>query len=338
MAIDFDTFKNWAENKFGIQNVIVKGNEVRINSIFAESDQKHHLWCNPSGGKYERPFGVYHCFKSDKKGSLISLVMEVEKCSKPFAMQILGIQKYKGRPIEEISFDEEIEEENEQSQITFQNLSLPPFTYAINKAPLTWHRKATVYLSSRGFTNERFFVSIGGKYTNRIIIPYYYKNGELIYFNARAMGDEEPKYRGPEKECGVGKEDVLFFTNFPDKEEKIYLCEGEFDALSLHSCGLNGVACGGKNLGEKQSIMLAYYKVCLALDRDEAGQSAIKKMTNTLLSFGYTDPENRISVVLPPQDYKDWNALYTAHGSRIVKEFISAKEKPLALGEEYAII
>jgi DNA primase len=335
MAIDFDTFKNWAESKFGIQNVVVKGSEVRINSIFVESDQKHHLWCNPSGGKNQRPFGVFHCFKSDRKGSLVSLVMEVEKCSKPIAMQLLGIQKYKGRPIEEIDFDNETDEETEFN-LTLQTISLPPFTYDINKAPTTWHNKAVIYLAERGFKSDRFCVCIGGKYSNRIIIPYYYKNGELIYFNARAMGNEDPKYRGPEKDCGVGKEDVLFFTNFPEKEEKVYLCEGEFDALSLHLAGFNAVACGGKNLGEKQSLMLAYYKVCLALDRDEAGQAAIKKMANMLLSFGYTDPENRISVVLPPNDYKDWNALYKAHGLKIVKEFIVAKEKQLTLGEEYA--
>jgi DNA primase len=337
MAIDFDAFKNWAENKFGIKNVIVKGNEVRINSIFAEADEKHHLWCNPSGGKNQRPFGVYHCFKSDRKGSLVSLVMDVEKCSKPIAMQLLGITKYKGRPIEEMDSDYLTEEEEKDFDLTFKTVSLPPFTFPVKKAPLTWYQKATNYLAERGFSNDKFHVCTSGKYINRIIIPYHYKNGELIYFNARSMGNEEPKYRGPEKECGVGKEDVLFFTNFPEKEEKIYLCEGEFDALSLNIAGFNAVACGGKNLGEKQSLMLAYYKVCLALDRDEAGQSAIKKMVNMLFSCGYTDPESRISIVLPPQDFKDWNALYKQHGLRIVKEFVNSKEKPFILGEEYVI-
>jgi DNA primase len=337
MPIDFDTFKTWAENKFGLTNVIIKGAEVRINSIFAESDSKHHLWCNPEGGKNKRPFGVYHCWKTDKKGSLVSLVMEIEKCNKNMAMQLLGIRKYKGRPIEEIEFDDSQEEEKEEIELTFKTLSLPPNTFPVKKAPVTFYQKATNYLAGRGFQNEKFFVCTSGKYSNRIIIPYYYKNNQLIYFNGRGMGDEEPKYRGPEKDCGVGKDDVLFFTNFPEKEEKVYLCEGEFDALTLNLAGFNAVACGGKNLSEKQALMLAYYKVCLALDRDEAGQSAIKKMANTLFSFGYIDPSNRISVVLPPTDYKDWNALYNAHGIKIVREFINAKEKALSLGEEYAI-
>ena len=78
MPIDFDTFVNWAENRF--DKIQVKGKEVCLNSIFAENDSKFHLWCNPYGGKHERTFGVFHCWKTDRKGSLVSLVMEVDKC------------------------------------------------------------------------------------------------------------------------------------------------------------------------------------------------------------------------------------------------------------------
>ena len=76
MAIEKEIFVQWAEKYF--DKVDVRGDEVRINSIFAESDSKQHLWCNPAGGKNQRPYGVYHCWKTDRKGSLVSLVMEIE--------------------------------------------------------------------------------------------------------------------------------------------------------------------------------------------------------------------------------------------------------------------
>ena len=95
MAIDFNIFRTWAEEKF--KKIDVKGSEIKLNSIFADNDDKFHLWCSPSGGKNARPYGVYHCWKTDKKGSLISLVMEVEKCNRQSAMEILGLKKYKGK-------------------------------------------------------------------------------------------------------------------------------------------------------------------------------------------------------------------------------------------------
>ena len=86
MQIEFDAFLDWANKRFS--NVLIKGTEIRLNSIFTE-DKGHHLWCNPSGGKKSVKFGVYHCFKTDKKGTLVNLVMDVEKCDFYTALRVL---------------------------------------------------------------------------------------------------------------------------------------------------------------------------------------------------------------------------------------------------------
>ena len=127
----------------------------------------------------------------------------------------------------------------------------------------------------------------------------------------------------------------MFFTNFPERGEKIYLCEGEFDALTLNLIGLNAVACGGKNLSEKQAIILSNYKICLSLDFDNAGKQALNKMYNTLISFGFIDTNDRISVSLPPESYKDWNKFYTTHGGKIVLEYIRRTERIFESGFSY---
>ena len=44
MGIDFQKFVDWAQLR--LPPVDIKGNEIRVNSIFT-SDQKKHLWCNP---------------------------------------------------------------------------------------------------------------------------------------------------------------------------------------------------------------------------------------------------------------------------------------------------
>ena len=327
MAIDFEIFVAWAESRF--DKVIIRGPEVCVNSIFADADSKYHLWCNPSGGKNQRSFGVYHCWKTDSKGSLVSLVMHVDKCDRDTALKTLGISKQRGRPIEEM--DVVIDEEPSTWDIILLEkfLSLPPMTVKISQAPIFWFNKAKSYLDSRKISIDNLYICTGGKYQGRIIIPYYSPNGNLIYFNGRSIIGSDLRYRGPEKECGVGKEDVLFFTSFPEKESKIYLCEGEFDAMSLAQAGLVGVACGGKNLSDKQATMLANYKVCLALDTDEAGVIAIEKMYQKLVSICLINPSRRISKVQPPDKFKDWNQFLCEHSAKIVKSYIEETEEEL---------
>jgi hypothetical protein len=84
MAIDFDAFVDWAENRF--YDVVVAGDEVQLNSIFKDSDQDHKMWCRPN--LYD--FGVYHCWKSEKSGTLADLVMRVDGCDFQTAVEVLN--------------------------------------------------------------------------------------------------------------------------------------------------------------------------------------------------------------------------------------------------------
>lgn len=140
MSIDMQTFVDWATKRFN--SVQVSGNEVRLNSFFASNDSKHHLWCNPAGGKNNRPYGVYHCWKTDNKGSLVSLVMQVDKCGYKTALQTLGISSYQGKPIEEI---EEIPTDDMITwdiEINYKVLQLPPNTFKISQSAENWYKKA----------------------------------------------------------------------------------------------------------------------------------------------------------------------------------------------------
>lgn len=331
MSVDYEKFLEWAENKLGPLDI--KGNEICVNSIFTD-DSKKHLWCNAFGGTKKIKYGVYHCWKTDKKGTLVSLVMLVDSCGFKDALKTLGIESSIQRATDDIDFNFDMPKIDyvETGEEIYKELSLPPYCYKINLAPASWYQRAKHYLDSRKIFDDRFFVCTAGKFEGRIIIPYYSKSNKLIYFNGRTIANNELRYRGPDKSCGVGKEDVLFFSNYPHSNQKVYLCEGEFDALSLHKLGLTGVACGGKNLSEKQAVALREYQVCLALDADESGQAALEKMKQIIEHYNLHD----ITVLRPPSSCKDWNESICKFEDKIVLAYCKSQEKKFESEVPYA--
>jgi hypothetical protein len=338
MSINFDKFAKWAVSRFGEDNVLQKGKEVRINSIFDKDDEGFHLWCNPTGGKNKRKFGVYHCFKSDQKGSLVKLVQMVDGCDREDAIAALdgkmGIRELE-RKIEELLADAP-----EPEKINLPDpLQFPAGTYLISDLGTNnwWRKKAEEYLLSRKIPIDALYICNdasmfhGIKYKSRIIIPYFDAVGKMIYWNARDMfGKSKQKYLGPPKEIGIGKEDVVFMAGrWPSAGETVYLCEGEFNAISLKMCELNAAACGGKNMSEKQALMLADYNIVLCLDRDKAGKQGTTKMASMISSVETVKGGEKLQFVIPPPGFNDWNEMLIKSGEAIVYHYITKNQRPL---------
>ena len=335
MAVNFDKFVKWAITRFGDDNVVIKGKEIRINSIFEPDDSDFHLWCSPSGGKKKRKFGVYHCFKTDQKGSLVKLVQIVDVCDREDALDTL-----EGRTsIRDL--EKQIEEmfavqEPEIIPAAKNDLLLPAYSELISELGTNnwWRKKAEEYLINRKIPIDGLYICTDEKYKARIIIPYYDRTGKLIYWNARHIGKSKCKYLGPPKEIGVGKEDVVYMAGpWPKSGEIVYLCEGEFNAISLKICELNAAACGGKNMSEKQSLMLADYKIVLCLDRDKAGKQGTTKMTSMITSMvsavEATQGGGKLKFVTPPPGYNDWNEMLIKIGPVMLYHYIMKNQQPL---------
>ena len=304
MAVDFDRFLKWAKSRF--PDVIVNGGEVRLPSIFFPDDDGHRLWCSPGGGKKGRPDGVYHCFKTDKKGSLVRLVERVEQCNRDDARSILN-----GQPsLRELEAEVEafLNGTNgpppEVVAPVIPTLQLPPGTNFINDLGGRdwWGQQASAYLAARKLPTDGLAVCREDRYKYRVVIPYYGRDGRLIYFNARHLGKSKAKYLGPPKECGVGKGDVVYipYGRWPQPDELVYLCEGEFNALSLCLAELPAAACGGKNMTERQALLLSDYRLCLCLDRDTAGRSGTSFMSNAVSMLTQTRAGQKLFYVRPP--------------------------------------
>ena len=325
MQIDSEAFINWAKSRF--DKVIIKGDEIRLNSFFAEKDNKFHLWCNPKGGKKNIGFGVYHCFKTDKKGTLLNLVMDVEKCDFLKALKILkGAIRASDKNLNQIFNYQETDYSLRNKKI---EIKIPDNCEIIDDSDDYYKKLARDYLTSRKINYNNFFVCTNGKYKGRIVIPYFdFDFSSLIYFNTRALYDTKLRYLGPSKTIGVGKEDVLYLPK-RIKTNKIYLTEGEFDACSLSLSGFDAMACGGKNLSDIQAAMIANFEVCLCLDLDSAGTQAIKNMKTKLNAYNLTGKSDRLTIIRPAVGFKDWNEMLVKHSSNILKTYVIKNEKPL---------
>jgi hypothetical protein len=326
MSIDFDKFLCWAESRF--DEVVVKGDEILVNSIFCD-DKKRHLWCNPSGGKTQSENGVYHCWKSEEKGSLVGLVMLVDKCTYEEASETLNASSAGGlgdleRRVNEL-FENKTDPEAHAPEVT--GLSLPSDCYLFDELPSS-HRlrnDAEKYLKSRKIDTGNLLVCTSGRYRNRVLIPYYSREGGLIYYNGRYVGDSgsNPRYLGPPKELGIGKGDVLYVQKWPSKGEKIYITEGEFDAMSLFQCGFTSAALGGKAMSEKQMNMIRDFRPVICLDADEAGSGAMPKIAGQFFSSGITN----VNYVRACKEFKDWNGMLVEKGEKILRHYIKTQER-----------
>lgn len=332
MTISYDKFLKWATNRFGEDNIQVKGKEIRINSIFTD-DSNHHLWCSPSGGKKKRKFGVFHCFKTDKKGSLIKLVQLVDSCDKEDALSTLA-----GRTSIydlEKKLEEMFAEEDRMPLVIPApvGISLPVGCKLISELATNnwWRNKAVEYLHNRKLPIDGLYICTEDRYKARIIIPYYDRDGRLVYFNARHIGKSKCKYLGPPKEIGVGKEDVVFMAgNWPEAGELVYLCEGEFNAITMKMAEFNAAACGGKNMSEKQALLLSDYRIVLCLDRDKAGKAGTMKMSSVITALETAKKtKDKLYYVIPPVGYNDWNEFLIKNNVEMLHYYVLKNQKPL---------
>lgn len=108
------------------------------------------------------------------------------------------------------------------------------------------------YFRDRGLSDEiieRYKLSVGDikeldsqYYGKRAIIPVWHKN-EAVYWNSRAIEDDNKiKYM---KARGNSTYFNIDHLENAAANERIVICEGEFDALSLEDVGIKAIAIGG---------------------------------------------------------------------------------------------
>lgn len=113
-------------------------------------------------------------------------------------------------------------------------------------------------------------------YRHTLIIPFY-ESEQIIYLQGRAIDDTNPKYLNL-----LGIDKPIFNAGILRKlndSEKVYICEGVFDAIRLTQEGYNAVGLlGVTDFTDDDVEMFLPFNVVLALDNDDAG----KQMANEI--------------------------------------------------------
>ena len=124
-----------------------------------------------------------------------------------------------------------------------------------------------------------------GRYQNRLAVPIYV-DGKLVGVDARALGDEQPKYlRNKGSTC---RHNWLFPIDLVKKQKPkmVLLGEGLFHAIKPNSMGFPALAFFGVNNFSQNKIMMLLStgaeEVCYVADADKAGCQAAQKICAAL--------------------------------------------------------
>jgi len=170
--------------------------------------------------------------------------------------------------------------------------------FGIGFAPDSWdslHR----YLASRGIDPELAVEAgllqkreSGGYYDrfrNRLMFPIRTRDGRVVGFGGRALGDAQPKYLNSPQSAIFDKSTLLYALDLAQSEirarDQVIIVEGYMDAIAAHQHGYaNVVAAMGTALTEAQieQVKRLTKRIVLALDADAAGQMATLRSLDSM--------------------------------------------------------
>jgi DNA primase len=233
-------------------------------------DTKFHLGINITNGKF-------HCYRCESGGFITKLIRFWDKVSFSDAVKVIEDVQEK-----EISIDRLDLGITKPKKVEVEKLSRvkPPEYFESLKDvghPYLENRRIGIDMVN----SYALGVCKIGAYKNRIVIPDFDNAGELIYWTARAMGDENPKYLHlPNSYSGK----TIFNFWRAKKHDMIVLTEGPFDAMRV---GFNGVATYGHSIkdGQRKLILNSSVKEVVLMYDSDVPIDDIESMAAELTSF-----------------------------------------------------
>ena len=302
-----DYIREYLEQKFKDKyKISSNGEEFIVPSLFHENDYKRHMSINSTTG-------LWQCFKSGETGNFTALYARLEEKTYKRAAAELLLQELQNTPAQIVSPTGFNTQYDPQDLLSEEDPFLIPIHINSYESEDEMVLKAWKFLMDRQafnideFEDEPFYLVKEGTYRNRILIPFRNEEGEMFFFQARALySDMKPKYLNPPSAKGVHARHVLY--PYDETAESLYICEGPFDAITLNLLGFNATCTIGNNISQTQIEILKEFegKFILAYDNDDAGKIGLKKFD----SIRRTNLMPNFKVVFPPDPYKDWNEAY----------------------------
>lgn len=238
-----------------------------------------------------------NCFRCNAHPSPTQLIMDIEHLD-TYAELLNFLDK---GDFNELTFKEEKYELSESKPIY-----LPEGFINIYQGKNQLCRSVQNYMRHRGF-DISYLSRMGVGYVESgplfgyLIIPFTYQ-GKLIYYNARNVLGNGPRYNNPSKDItGLGKEFIIFNRDALDMYRTVFICEGAINAMTM---GERGIATMGKAISQYQTNILIKSSVerfIILLDPDAAHYAI--NLGLKLVSF------KKVKVVILPFKDKDVNDL-----------------------------
>jgi DNA primase catalytic core len=283
----------------------IKGKQARcFNNASHKNGDKHF-----SLG-FDLETNRFKCFACGVSGSVIDLYKEIKGVETGEAIRALsglaGLDAFKAvkKPAGEItpavsikglyealrSFCGELDAES-LNYLTGKTRGLKPETIARFKMfSIKDYSKANQYLKdsfSREQLQQAGIISDEGNlifYKHKLLIPFY-QGGDIVFLQGRRLDSDQPRYlmlKG--RACPLFNTDTLKGLMQGDR---VYICEGVFDAVILEQAGFKAVAILGVNNFKREMLSLfSGLDVVLCLDSDEAGQRATEALSGLFLLNG----------------------------------------------------
>ena len=150
-------------------------------------------------------------------------------------------------------------------------------------------------------------------FLNRLVIPYLQPDGGVRYVNARAMGDQKPKYLKAQKPHESGQMPPYLLDLVLDSgATDVFITEGEFDCLSMYACMTGVSACAIPGVNGLTDMHLPRFqgrRVFILMDNDDAGKVARTELERRLIPFA-----RQLFQAYIPAEFNDVNTMLVARG------------------------
>lgn len=144
---------------------------------------------------------------------------------------------------------------------------------------------------------KMWFVGVGGKYKDRIIIPFYDDKGNIYWWQGRTLTNQIPKYLNRV----ANRNNAIYNYYNIDKKRPVIVTEGPIDSVFLE----NSIAVLGTKIPEKVKEKLDKLNCYYLFDNDEEGRKiSLKYLLNNKYVFIWQKFIKDIKV-----DVKDINEL-----------------------------
>lgn len=167
------------------------------------------------------------------------------------------------------------------------------------------------------------------RFRDRLMFPIWDRQGRVIAFGGRAMGDAQPKYLNSPETPLFRKSRVIYALHLAKErmmtERTALLLEGYMDVVAAHQAGFtHAIATMGTALTDEQIGILSRLvsRVIVVYDSDSAGVEAAKRAAEILQQHGIE------ALIARLPDGEDPDSLLRRLGARALQECID-KAQPL---------